>query len=60
MYQAKKKKKGVEVAAATQTEQNSFTLTCLTTSGAPSILSVVDLKGQETRTQFFPLSDEQC
>ena len=44
------------LAEPTQTEAKGV-LTCLTTSA--STLSVVDLKGQETRTQFFPLSTEQ-
>ena len=47
------------LAEPTQTEAKGV-LTCLTTSADPSTLSVVDLKGQETRTQFFPLSTEQC
>ena len=46
------------LAEPTQTEAKGV-LTCLTTSADPSTLSV-DLKGRETRTQFFPLSPEQC
>ena len=40
------------VAAPTQTEPNTFMLTCLTKSGDPSTLSVVDLNGRETRRSF--------
>ena len=50
------------LAEPTQTEAKGV-LTCLTTSADASTLSltsVVDLKGRETRTQFFPLSAEQC
>ena len=47
------------LAEPTQTEAKGV-LTCLTTSADPSTLSVVDLKGRETRTQFFPLFAEQC
>ena len=47
------------LAEPTQTAAKGV-LTCLTTSADPSTLSVVDLKGRETRTQFFPLSAEQC